>query len=154
MAETLLCKGSWALGTACGRCPRCKRSPQRTQDQTMDDSYILAGAKFYARAVATRAVSGVIPEWDDEADDANWRRTRPDVRSGCLDMVRGIVAAAGFRLAQAPTGRASAARRATDRTGLSSSEVGNPKGGRQTRHSDPRSRKRQNFQPVNPTFGE
>ena len=105
MAETLLCKGSWALGTACGRCPRCKRSPQRTQDQTMDDSYILAGAKFYVRAVATRAVSGVIPEWDDEADDANWRRTRPDVRSGCLDMVRGIVAAAGFRLAQEAVGK-------------------------------------------------
>jgi len=75
------------------------------QEWPMDDRDILAGAKFYARAAATRAVSGVIPEWDDEADNANWRRTRPDVRAGCLDMVRGIVAAAGFRLAQEAAGK-------------------------------------------------
>jgi hypothetical protein len=57
------------------------------------DKPLLAGAKFYARASAFRAVHGVIPERNTEADEANWNRTRVDVRDGCIDMVRGILAA-------------------------------------------------------------
>jgi hypothetical protein len=59
----------------------------------MTEDEVLAGAKFYARASAQRAVNGVIPNWDDEADEANWLGTRPDVHEGMLDMVRGIIVA-------------------------------------------------------------
>jgi hypothetical protein len=59
----------------------------------MKHGEILAGAKFYARAAAFRAVHGVIPERNTEADNANWKRTRVDVRDGCIEMVRGILAA-------------------------------------------------------------
>jgi hypothetical protein len=52
---------------------------------------ILAGAMFYARASAHRAVHGTIPPRDAAADKANWERTRPRVRQDMLDMVRGIV---------------------------------------------------------------
>jgi len=58
---------------------------------------IMAGAKFYSRAMAQRAVNGVVPQWDDAADDKNWSRTRPDIRDCCLDMVRGIVAACEYK---------------------------------------------------------
>lgn len=76
----------------------------------MTDDEILAGAKFYARASAQRAVNGVIPQWDDKADEANWSRTLAGVRAGCLDMVRGIVVACEFRDRQdAAFGRAKAA---------------------------------------------
>jgi hypothetical protein len=54
---------------------------------------ILASAKFYARAAAFRAVHGVIPERNAEADNANWKKTRTDIREGCIGMVRGILAA-------------------------------------------------------------
>lgn len=57
---------------------------------------VLAGAKFYARASAHRAVHGTIPAWDDGADEANWERTRQSVRNGCVDMVRGVLVAAEF----------------------------------------------------------
>lgn len=63
----------------------------------LTDDEILAGAKFYARASAQRAVNGIIPNWDDKADEANWRRTRQSVRDGMLDMVRGIVVACEFK---------------------------------------------------------
>ncbi len=66
----------------------------------LTDDEVLAGAKFYARASAQRAVDGLIPNWDDEADEANWERTRPDVREGCLAMVRGIVVACEFKRGQ------------------------------------------------------
>jgi len=57
------------------------------------DKLLLAGAKFYARASALRAVHGVIPERNAEADEAVWKRTRVDVREGCIAMVSGILAA-------------------------------------------------------------
>ena len=56
-------------------------------------SPLMAGAKFYARASAVRAVQGRIPERNAEADEANWQRTRADIRSDCIAMVRGILAA-------------------------------------------------------------
>ena len=69
----------------------------------MSDDEILAGAKFYARASATRAVHGVLPAWDEQADEANWQKTRPDIRKDCLGMVMGIVVACEYqrRLASA-----------------------------------------------------
>lgn len=67
----------------------------------MSDDQVLAGAKFYARASALRAVNGVIPDWDDQADGVNWDRTRPDVRKACLDMVRGIIVACEYRQREA-----------------------------------------------------
>ena len=70
------------------------RASQMTVEQ------ILAGAKFYARASAERAVHGRIPDWDDEADEANWQRTRQSIRDECLDMVRGIAVAAFFETQQ------------------------------------------------------
>lgn len=63
----------------------------------MTDDEILAGAKFYARAYLIRAVHGVIPNWDDEADNAEWERTPLDRREEMLDMVRGIIIAAEFK---------------------------------------------------------
>lgn len=65
---------------------------------------VLAGAKFYARASAHRAVHGAIPEWDNGADEANWERTRQSVRRGCIDMVRGILVAAEFPQRQSDAG--------------------------------------------------
>jgi hypothetical protein len=62
----------------------------------LSDDQILAGAKFYARASAHRAVHGVAPNWDGDADDANWERTPKRIRDECLDMVRGIEIAACF----------------------------------------------------------
>lgn len=67
-----------------------------TSKRYLGEDEVLAGAKFYARASAQRAVYGVIPNWDDEADEANWQRTRQEIREGCLDMVRGIVVACEF----------------------------------------------------------
>ena len=65
------------------------RKPRQRSD-------ILAGAKFYARAMAQRAVSGAIPEWDDKADEANWAAMRKDIREGCIEMVQGIAVAMEF----------------------------------------------------------
>jgi hypothetical protein len=59
----------------------------------MTEAEILAGAMFYARASAYRALYGTIPPRDPAADAANWRRTRPSVRREMLEMVRGIVGA-------------------------------------------------------------
>jgi len=59
----------------------------------MKNAEILAGAKFYARAATFRAIHGVIPERNADADNANWKRTRTDIRDGCIEMVRGILAA-------------------------------------------------------------
>jgi len=80
---------------------------------------ILAGAKFYARAMAQRAVNGIIPKWDDAADDKNWSRTRPDIHDGCLDMVRGIVAACEYKRREFAAGEHAVAildRPTTDKT--------------------------------------
>jgi hypothetical protein len=57
----------------------------------MTEEEILAGAMFYARASAYRAVHGEIPSRDPDADKANWQRTRSSVQREMLEMVRGIV---------------------------------------------------------------
>ncbi len=97
------------------RCPHGKRSDDYCKECEMSNlpnlrkrkpanqmtvEQMLAGAKFYARASAVRAVHGQIPDWDDKADEANWQRTRQDIRNGCLDMVRGIAVAAFFETRQ------------------------------------------------------
>jgi hypothetical protein len=93
-----MAKGIRGNGTITSLDPRVtgrRNHPNRSKRYLSEDE-VLAGAKFYARAAAQRAVHGVIPNWDDEADEANWQRTRPDVREGCLGMVRGIVTACEF----------------------------------------------------------
>jgi hypothetical protein len=66
----------------------------------MSVDQILAGAKFYARAYLSRAVCGVIPEWDNDADEKVWATTPQERRDEYLDMVRGIAVAAFFETRQ------------------------------------------------------
>jgi hypothetical protein len=53
--------------------PTTEAFKKALQDAAMTEDEFLAGAKFYARASAQRAVNGIIPNWDGEADDANWQ---------------------------------------------------------------------------------
>lgn len=62
----------------------------------MSEAEVLAGAKFYARAYLSRAVCGVIPAWDADADEKVWQDTPQERREEYLDMVRGIAVAAFF----------------------------------------------------------
>lgn len=66
----------------------------------MSDIQILAGAKFYARAYLSRAICGVIPGWDCDADEKVWLETPEERRDEYLDMVRGIAVAAFFETRQ------------------------------------------------------
>ena len=62
-------------------------------DDEVIDAEILTCAKYYARASAVRAVYGVIPDCDPKADQANWTKTLPGIRTSCVAMVKGIFAA-------------------------------------------------------------
>lgn len=62
----------------------------------MTEEQIIACAKYYARATAVRAVHGEIPAPNSEADEANWGRTRKDVREGCLEIMRAIATVADW----------------------------------------------------------
>ena len=66
-----------------------------------DSTAVLAAAKAYARASAYRAVHGMIPEWDGDADNANWERATLSVRKDCLAMAQAILIAAEFPQRQA-----------------------------------------------------
>lgn len=93
-----MAKGIRGSGTITSLNPRVtgrRNHPNRSKHWLTEDE-ILAGAKFYARASAHRAVHGILPAWDDEADEVNWQRTRPDIRKDCLGMVLGIVVACEF----------------------------------------------------------
>lgn len=70
---------------------------------------VLAGAKFYARASATRAIYGAIPQWDLDADEENWRKTRFRIQEEMIEMVTAILVAAEY-----PAREAAAAERAIE----------------------------------------
>ena len=61
-------------------------------------------ARYYARATALRAVYGVMPEPDEEAEDAYWRTATRETQKHCRLMVAHIMASL-FRYFDEPNAR-------------------------------------------------